>query len=391
MTGGIMEQKTKFIIIGLAGLVLFCLFLFAQAQNSKQMLLREMEDLKTENTSLNGKVSKLEDELKANQNRIKSLQDDLGKLTDERNDLQKRFDAVNKVREELVVKLKAKSAAQQKTAVAKLELAPNSDPYWANILKAKNEMELQLLDIRSNLKTLKINNEALQRERSVLQLDINSLRNEKQDLLRQLDYNQKLLDSMAQEVVRERNDKSRIQESFRVFKNENDLLSRQLKSLNSRKIILDRRVQELQESKAAVDRRLSEMEVMLSDRISQIDSLKGRMELGRNGKPAALPLDSKSRESVELPAIVVHSAIGDKRGKDAESTYIGKILAVNQESRFVVIDAGLNAGIKIGDSFNVYRDGQNIGTITVIQSRNDISACDIRKEIKPLKIDDGVK
>jgi len=385
-----MEQKTKFIIIGLAGLVLFCLFLFAQAQNSKQMILRELNDAKTENASLNGKIGKLEDELKANQNRITSLQDDLGKLTDERNDLQKRFEAVNKVREELVIKLKAKAAAQQKAAVA-AEPAPNTDPYWASILKAKNEMELQLLDIRSNLKTLKINNEALQRERSALQLDINSLRNEKQDLLRQLDYNQKLLDSMAQEVVRERNDKSKIQESFRAFKSENEVLSRQLKSLNGRKIILDRRVQDLQDSKAAVDRRLSEMEVMLSDRISQIDSLKGRMELGRNGKPAALPLDSKSRESVELPAIVVHSAIGDKKGKDADSTYAAKILAVNQDSRFVVIDAGLNAGIKIGDSFNVYREGQNIGTITVIQARNDISACDIRKEIKPLKIDDGVK
>jgi predicted nuclease with TOPRIM domain len=385
-----MEQKTKFIIIGLAGLVLFCLFLFAQAQNSKQIILRELNDAKTENASLNSKIGKLEDDLKANQNRITSLQDDLGKLTDERNDLQKRFEAVNKVREELVIKLKAKAAAQQKAAVA-AEPAPNTDPYWASILKAKNEMELQLLDIRSNLKTLKINNESLQRERSALQLDINSLRNEKQDLLRQLDYNQKLLDSMAQEVVRERNDKSRIQESFRAFKSENEVLSRQLKSLNGRKIILDRRVQDLQESKAAVDRRLSEMEVMLSDRISQIDSLKGRMELGRNGKPAALPLDSKSRESVELPAIVVHSAIGDKKSKDADSTYAAKILAVNQDSRFVVIDAGLNAGIKIGDSFNVYREGQNIGTITVIQARNDISACDIRKEIKPLKIDDGVK
>ncbi len=94
---------------------------------------------------------------------------------------------------------------------------------------------------------------------------------------------------------------------------------------------------------------------------------------------------------MELPAIVVHSASADRKEKDTDTTYIGKILAVNQDSRFVVIDAGINAGIKIGDSFNVYRDGQNIGTITVIQSRNDISACDIRKEIKPLKIDDGVK
>ena len=58
------------------------------------------------------------------------------------------------------------------------------------------------------LRSLQIANESLQREKSVLEMDVNSLRNEKKDLLRQLDYNQKLLDSMAQEVVREKNDKT---------------------------------------------------------------------------------------------------------------------------------------------------------------------------------------
>ncbi|MCK9571766.1 MAG: hypothetical protein M0Q96_00580 [Candidatus Omnitrophica bacterium] len=386
-----MDQKQKFIIIGLVGLVLFCLFLFAQAQSAKENILREMEVLRAENISLNSKAAKLEDELKSNQNRISSLQSELSKLTDERNDIQKRFDAVEKVREELAEKLNAKNTQKQEVVFAPAqEIVPNSDPYWAQILRAKTELEMQLSEARDNLKTLKINNEALQRERSVLKLDITSLTNEKQDLLRQLDYNQKLLDSMAQEVVRERNDKTKIQENFKAYKSENNILSRQLRSLNNRKSILDRRVQELQDNKNSLDRKLTEMETMLSDRVSQIDSLKSQVESTRPGKPAAL--NSKERESVELPAIVVRSATTtNKKAKTGDSAYLGKILAVNKESRFVVIDAGINIGLRTGDSFNVYRDGQSIGSIAVIQARNDISACDIRKEIKPFKINDTVK
>ena len=45
-----MEQKTKFIIIGLIGFSAICLFLFLQATGSQQLLTRERNELKSENT-----------------------------------------------------------------------------------------------------------------------------------------------------------------------------------------------------------------------------------------------------------------------------------------------------------------------------------------------------
>ncbi len=290
-----MEQKTKFIIIGLIGFSVICLFLFMQATNQQQTLLRESNDLKSENTTLLSKVNQLENELRGNQSKIDSLQ----------------------------------------------------------------------------------------REKSVLETDINSLRNEKKDLLKQLDSNQKLLDNMSREVAREKSDKA----GMRMLKAENEALIRQLNSLSSRKMILDQKIQSLQESKATLEKRLNEMNTMLTERVPKIDSLKGESDALKSGRPAVI--SDKKRESVELPAIIVRSSLSSEKAE--AQVFAGKILAVNTDNNFVIIDLGAASGVKIGDMFNVYRAGESIGSLAVIQIRDSISACDIKRTSAPLKIGDNLR
>ena len=383
-----MEQKTKFIIIGLIGFSVVCLFLFMQATSSQQLLVRERNDLKSENTVLTGKIDKLENDLKGNQGKIDSLRSERDKAIQELSELQKKFELAIKAREEVVEKLK--SQPYQPRVVQQEVVLQNTDAYWGGILKAKTDLEMQLASVRGELRNLQISNESLQRDKNTLELDINSLRNEKQDLLRQLDYNQKLLDSISQEVVRERNDKVKIQDSFKTIKNENGVLSRQLKGLNNRKVVLDRKIQDLQAGKGVVEKRLSEMETMLTERISQINSLKDELDAISSGKPLAA-LEKKPRESVELPAIVVRSTPASEKEKAEAPVFPGKILAVNPDNNFVVIDLGVSSGVKPGDAFNVYREGKSIGSIEVIQSRGNISACDIKRMSAPLKIGDSIK
>jgi chromosome segregation ATPase len=397
-----MEQKTKFIIIGLIIFALACLFLFIQATSQQQILVRESNDLKTENAAFAGKVSQLENDLKGNQGKINSLQSERDKAVAELSDWQKKFDSVSKVRDELVEKLKKQQSQRQEVVVSqKLTAEPavpeNTDAYWGTILKAKTDLEMQLASIRVDLRNLQISNESLQREKGVLEIDVNSLRNEKKDLLRQLSYNQKLLDSMSQEVVRERNDKVAIQENFKTIQSENDTLSRQLKSLSSQKIVLDKKIQDLQDGKSTVEKRINEMETMLSDRISQVDSLKDELNTLKSGRPAVVAaaaapvLEKKPEESVELPAIVVRSSSSGAKVKEEPFAFTGKILAVNTDSNFVVIDLGTSSGVKVGDTFDIYRAGKSIGSIVVIQVRNSISACDIKRMSTPLKIGDTIK
>jgi len=395
ITGGIMEQKTKFIIIGLVGFCIICLFLFIQANSQQQRLLRESNDLKAENTSLLSKANKLEKDLKSTQDKINSLKAERDRGVEEINDLQRKFDLASKARDELIERLKHNSQQTIQVAAPVVQsvqqVAPNpqnTDAYWGTVLKAKTDLEIQLASLKVELKNMQINNETLKREKNVLEIDISRLSNDKKDLLRQLDYNQKLLDSMSQDVVREKNDKGAIQENLKNLRSENNILSRQLKSLVSRKTVLDKKVQGLQEEKNTADKRLNEMELMLTDRISKIDALKNQLDEIKGGKA----LDTgKAKESVELPAIVVRSASSAGKDKAQKQESAGKILAVNIESNFVVIDLGSSSGVEIGDTFGVYRDNKSIGSISVIQTRSAISACDIKKMTSPMKIGDRIK
>jgi chromosome segregation ATPase len=388
-----MEQKIKFIIIGLAVFAIACLLLFIQASSQQQRLLRESNDLKTENTALMSKANKLEKDLRETQGKISSLQAERDKGVEELNELQKKFELGNKAREELIERLKQKSQAQIVAPVLQLAQSPvaqNNDAYWGTVLKDKTDLQMQLSSIQVELRNLQISNEALLREKNVLDIDINSLRNEKKDLLRQLDYNQKVLDSMSQEVVREKNDKVAIQDSLKTLRAENRILARQLKSLVSRKEVLDKRIQGLQEGKSTAEKRLNEMETMLTDRISKIDALKNELDAIKSGKAEASP-EKETRESVELPAIVVRSASGGEKGNTQIQEFPGKILAVNLDSNFVVIDLGSSSGVKVGDAFNVYRNAKSIGAIGVIQTRVGISACDIKKMSTSFRIGDQVR
>jgi predicted nucleic acid-binding Zn-ribbon protein len=391
-----MEQKIKFIIIGLVGFCIICLFLFIQAASQQQSLIRQSNDLKSENTSLVNKANKLENDLRDMQSKIGSLKSERDKGIEDLNELQKRYDSAAKARDELIEKLKQKSQEQPAAPVVvqpvqsvATPVIQNNDAYWGTVLKDKADLEIQLSSVQVELKNLQISNEALQRQKSILELDINSLRNEKKDLLRQLDYNQKLLDSMSQDVVREKNDKGAIQDGLKTLRIENDSLARQLKSLVSRKELLDKKVQGLTEGKSTAEKRLSEMEAMLTDRISKIDALKNELDAIKSGKTEVL--DKEPKESVELPAIVVRSAVSTEKTKAQIQEFPGKILAVNLDSNFVVIDLGSSSGAKVGDIFNVYRAAKSIGSISVIQTRTSISACDIRKMNTPFKIGDNVK
>jgi len=389
-----MEQKIKFIIIGLVGFCILCLFLFFQATNQQQVLLRESNDLKTENTALISRASKFEEDLKETQSKLSSLKAERDRGIEELNELQKKFELASSARDELIEKLKKSSQAQAAASTAQpvqqqIAVPENTDAYWGMVLKAKTDLEMQLSSIRSELRNLQISNESLQREKGSLEIDISSLRNDKKDLLRQLDYNQKLLDSMSQEVVRERNDKVAIQDNFKTIRAQNGMLSRQLKSLVMRKEALDKKVASLQEGKATVEKRLNEMETMFTEKASKVGSLEDELDAAKNSKVEGT--NKTVKDSVELPAIVVRSAQATGREASEKLTFPGKILAVNLESNFVVIDLGSSTGVEIGNSFNVYRGNKIIGSISVIQTRVNISACDIKRISIPFKVGDNIK
>jgi len=105
-----MEQKVKLIIVGLIGALIVSLFLFVQAQGGKQQLIRERDELKSENASLTTKMDRLSGTLRNYESRLSTLTSDLERVSREKADLDKKYELTNRAREELVEKLRTQKS-----------------------------------------------------------------------------------------------------------------------------------------------------------------------------------------------------------------------------------------------------------------------------------------
>lgn len=374
-----MEKRIKFIIIGFIIILGVSFFINLQTYTAKQTVVRERDAFKQENAALNTKIDELKNSLRDNENRLTTLNKELDRAAQEKDQIQKQMEILNKERQDLIDKLKQVSV-RPVTVVEKEAPPVTEDAYWAGVLKEKNDLEMQLDSLRQDLKTAQLNNEQSQGEKSSLTLEVSSLNRHAQDLKRQLDYNQKLMDSLAQELVREKKDKLQINDTLKPIQSENEILRRQLKSINNRKINLERKITELEKEKGTLTNRLNEMTALLEERT-----------LEAKESSVARPASESDKESVELPPIVVRPQTETPTDEEVISSSLGKILAINRDNNFVIVDLGEETGVKMGDTLEAYRQDSAIATLEVIQVRKDISACDIKKEITPLKVGDIVR
>lgn len=399
-----MEQKAKFIIIGLMGILVISLFINLKTHSSKLAVQREKDNLKKENESLTAKIEETMRNSKLFEDKINLLSRDLDRVSQEKEEFQRRFEFLTKERDELSEELKRKNElvgklkqpprtdiqeAQKSLAVP--AQAAGGDAYWAGILRTKTDLELQLENMRNELKEVHINNEQLQREKGMLDLELKNLTHEKQDLEQQIEYNQKTVDSLTSELFREKDAKRQFQDSLRFAKNENAILRRQLKSLSNRKVDLEMKLAKLQEEKNSFERKFTEMSLLLEDKFSQINELRQRIETLRSPSQAqtAQFMPQSKKESVELPPIVVRPQ--ETSLEQAAINRPGRVIAINKDYNFVIVDLGEDDGIRIDQTLSVYKDDQAVATVEVVQVRKSIAAADIKNQIASIAIGDAVR
>jgi chromosome segregation ATPase len=389
-----MPQKTKIVIFFLGALLLVSLFLNYQTHTAKQTVEREKESVKKENAALAKKIEEGIQENKRLNEKIGALNQDLEKFSKDKEDIQIKYDSLKDERDALVQKLREQveevkkaqeAAASQQNQQAEVSATPKTDDvFWANLLKTKAGLEIQLDSVRRELASIKITGDQLQREKSSFELEVSSLNNENQDLKRQLDYSQKVVDRITKELVTEKTDKFQMQSSFKTLKGEDAVVRQQLKSLINHKANLERKLTELQSKYGNLQDNISKMEVLLKDKMLQFEDLQKNLDQAGSAEDQA----QDKKGSVELPPIVVRP---QKDGSDSKASKMlaqGKVLLVNRDNNFVIINLGEDSGIKIGDTLQVYRQGQFVAQIKAIQARRGITACDIIKESMPVKVGD---
>ena len=384
-----MEAKIKIVIIIAAALLAISIFVNLQIYGSKKAIQLELETVKNENTSLNKKLEESRKEAKNVQEKMNTLNKELNKVSQEKedlrlrkDDLQKQYDALLKEREKLVEKLGSTEPAFKE---APKEAEPVvSDSYWAGILKQKTYLELKF-------KALQASYEQLQREKNTLEMNLSSLAREKKDLEEQLQYNQKMLDDIASEFVKENNARFQTQDKLSSLRSDNAVLKRQLNILNNTNAKLEKKIGELTEERATLERRLIDMELYLNEKVSNVGDVRRQLDQLRSG--SATETREPKEEFVELPPIVVRpkAEIAVPEEGAGVSRRVASILTINRENNFIIVDLGEEEGVRIGDTFNVYRKDTLIATVEVIQVRGRISACDITKETTPIKPGDKVR
>lgn len=382
-----MEQKIKIVFIGLIAICALSFIFNIFTLVSKQRITHQRDALEQENVTLNKKIEATLQQNKELQNGVNLLKQNLTKLAKERETLQKKYAMVENARAELVNQVQALSAQiKESPGGVPAGVSMAEDEYWAAILKENKENQWKLDELQSKLSEAKINNEDLQRQRDSLELEITNLSRDKQELSRQyeffqkqVEYNKKMMETISLELVGEKNDKMKIEESLDTIKRENNILRRQLESVNSRKINLERKISELEDSNRTLESRFSEMDIMLEDKVLEVS------RMNRRARTDAI----MKEEPVELSPIIVRPA---EMTSQFGTTIEGRVVALNRENNFVIVDLGQVNSVRVGDVLGVLDDGNRpIATLEVIETRDSISACDILRTSTPLQVGNLVR
>ncbi|MFH1678887.1 MAG: hypothetical protein ABH914_04650 [Candidatus Omnitrophota bacterium] len=180
---------------------------------------------------------------------------------------------------------------------------------------------------------------------------------------------------------------SQMQEDWEAFSSENQSLKEQVEAINSQNLALQTDLNKLRKENESLRQKIEEAKAFLEEKAI----LAGYAKEQESGVAREIQTAQSSRvRSVDLPPIVV-SPFSVSSKTNLPFSLTGKILNVNKEYNFIVIDLGQDKGVKEGMVFEVIRDERLIGKVEVIQPRLEIAACDIIEANLPFEIGDTVR
>jgi predicted nucleic acid-binding Zn-ribbon protein len=348
-------------------------------ETTVEKLNREIASSNKEKEELKSKLAASEKELNILESRNRDLESKYEALLKDKDDLNKELAMVKKSKFYLEKKIKD----------------VESDIFVAGLLKDKASMEVELKRLKDSLvpKDLKI--EELKTENSDLASLLSKLKEEKVFLEQKLKDAEGVSEVLTRDLLREKDKNEKDRQEFESAKVENRLLKAKMLELENVSARLDKLLVEKEDMKM----KIASLERDLDYKNQEIDRFKTSF-MERETREEYRAEAYQSPQEVELPPIVLER---EKYGRDRvtrpsldwidiRSDLKGRVVTVNREHNFVVIDLGKQNGLDVGATLNVYRGNLLIGALEVIQARDRIAACDI-KEVKDgffVEIDDVI-
>jgi len=142
-------------------------------------------------------------------------------------------------------------------------------------------------------------------------------------------------------------------------------LNASLEEHNTLKVNLEKKLSDSEETMKAMEERVKEME----GRLKELEEKKTALE-------NKVRIFEEKYGNVELGKIVVspEAAASSATTSAAVAKLEGKVLVVNKDYNFVVINLGSKDGIVIGNVFSVYHNNKNVGDIRIEKVHDSMSA-----------------
>lgn len=394
-----------------------------QLSEEVETLKSEKADLETQLGEATAKAGDLEQQLlgmTAERDKIKTDFDTLTKtrasLESQVNDLTLKIDETQKeleVQKQLASKLRdsagsvgavngspgkshiAYDAGSAKSQVIEIpkEIPPASDEaYWANLLREKAGLEVKLHDMEDRLAQSSIQIVEFRQQNEDLQLKLDTLQAQSDDLGQEIKYKSNMINNLSLELARTKNDKKFIGDRLARIQQENGQLREELRGLVEAKSSLQKSIVRLTQDKNKVERELGSAENLIQSKIDEIWEIKESLD--RTFKESTQKFQSPG--SVELPPIMVSSGGGTAPAIKFDSGatepgFNGRIVSINEENNFVIVDVGEESGVALGDALSVYRDSKYVAQLEVIQVRKDIAAADIKNQWTEVQVGDTIR
>ncbi|MBF0522139.1 MAG: hypothetical protein HQL24_03675 [Candidatus Omnitrophica bacterium] len=370
-----------------------------QYQDQIKQLKATVEAFEKERYAFNKKIKGLEGQVEENQKQLASAQE-----SDKKN--KEHLDEIRKERDVLVQKLKEKpkviykevikEVAAPKTEVKKeLEAAPGTpqnpvlgseDEYWASIVRQKAALEVELTRAKETLAKSSMEIVDLGQKNANLQLELDGLKKEKVRVDQDVKYKIEVINSLSLELARSKLNKRYVTGQSEQLNDENTALRKQIRELIAAKTGLEKTVLNLRQENDRIGQRLSQAGDLIDNKLTEAQDIRNHLNPTPN-RP------DNPQTGIELPAIVIES----QQPKDVYNPivqtpgYQGKVLSLNEDNNFVIVNIGESQGIKIGETLSVYHGADYIARVQVIQVRKDISAADIKEQMKKIEVGDIVR
>ena len=210
----------------------------------------------------------------------------------------------------------------------------------------------------------KAKNLVLSSQISELQTAKNTLQKERDEIKAQIASVESELDSLKQEA-------KQLEDQIGSEKSKRQAAESKLKSKDSEVVTLQSKINDYESNLSGLKSKYSGLESENEELLNKLNQIRLAKKALEAKISSGNVISSYAEDEVELGTVIVKAdeVIGD-----------GRVLVVNKEFNFIVIDLGEQNGVGIGAQFGVYRNGELLAKVEVEQVYKDMSSAKILAE-----------